>query len=100
MFVRRKNLMRSSSLLILAALGAGMAVATAPVSAQTYDPRYPICKRVNSDAASIDCYYTTMEQCKEDARGESAECVVNPYFKTAREEPAAPAPAPARSARH
>jgi hypothetical protein len=100
MFVRRKNLMRSSSLLILAALGAGMVVSTAPVSAQTYDPRYPICKRVNSDAASIDCYYTTMEQCKEDARGESAECVVNPYFKTAREEPAAPAPAPARSARH
>ena len=50
--------------LMLAAIAAGMAVAAAPSSAQTYDPKYPICKRVNSDAASIDCYYTTMEQCR------------------------------------
>jgi hypothetical protein len=83
--------------LILAVLVA--AVVTAPLSAQTYDPRYPICKRVNSDAGSVDCYYSTMEQCKEDARGESAECVVNPFFKTAQEA-AAPAPAPARPAHH
>src|ERR1700761_998081 len=99
MFVRRKNLMRSSSLLILAALAAGMAVAATSASAQTYDPRDPICKRVNSDAGSIDCYYTPMEQCKEDAHGESAECVVNPYFKTARDVPAPPAPPPAPSLR-
>ena len=55
--------------LILAALAAGIAVAAAPSSAQTYDPNYPVCKRVNSDAASVDCYYTTMAQCREDARG-------------------------------
>lgn len=75
--------------LILAALAAGIAVATAPSSAQTYDPNYPICKRVNSDAASVDRYYTTMAQCREDARGESAECVVNPFYKTAQEVPRA-----------
>ncbi len=82
--------------LILATLAAGMAVAaaSAPLSAQTYDPRYPICKQVNSDAASVDCYYTTMEQCREDATGESAQCIVNPFFKTAQ-EPSAPA-VPAR----
>jgi hypothetical protein len=50
---------------------------------------------VNSDAASIDCYYTTMAQCREDIRGESAECVVNPFYK------ATPAPAAtARPAHH
>ena len=89
--------------LILAVLAAGVAVAAtpAPLSAQTYDPHYPICKRVNSDAASIDCYYTTMEQCREDAHGESAERIVNPFYKTAQEPsvPSAP-PALARSARH
>lgn len=77
--------------LIPAAFAAGMAVAAAPLSAQTYDPTYPICKRVNSDAASVDCYYTTMAQCREDIRGESAECVVNPFYKAAHEQ-AAPAP--------
>jgi hypothetical protein len=76
--------------LILAVLSASMAVAAAPSSAQTYDPAYPICKRVNSDAASVDCYYTTMAECREDARGESAECVVNPFYKAAH-EPAATA---------
>jgi hypothetical protein len=81
--------------LILAALAAGMVVAAAPLSAQTYDPKYPICKRVNSDAASIDCYYATMEQCRGDARGESAECVVNPFYKAAQEPPA-----PARPVHH
>jgi hypothetical protein len=81
--------------LMLAALAVAMAVAGAPSSAQTYDPKYPICKRVNSDAASIDCYYTTMEQCRQDISGGGAECVVNPFYKTAQEPPPAPAlPAP------
>ena len=79
--------------LILAALAAGMAVAAAPLSAQTYDPNYPVCKRVNSDAASIDCYYATMAECQQDVRGESAQCVINPFYK------ATPAPAPAATTR-
>ena len=79
--------------LILAALAAGMVFAAAPMSAQTYDPKYPICKRVNSDAASIDCYYTTMAECQQDIRGESAQCVINPFYK------ATPAPAPAATTR-
>ena len=79
--------------LILAALAAGMAVAAAPLSAQTYDPNYPVCKRVNSDAASIDCYYTTMAECQQDVRGESAQCVINPFYK------ATPTPGPAATTR-
>jgi Tfp pilus assembly protein PilV len=73
--------------LILAALAAGMAIAATPSSAQTYDPSYPVCKRVNSDAASVDCYYTTMAECQQDTRGMSAQCVPNPFYK------ATPAPA-------
>ena len=73
--------------LMLVVLAAGVAIAAAPSSAQTYDPNYPVCKRVNSDAASVDCYYTAMEQCRQDIRGESAECVSNPFYK------ATPAPA-------
>jgi len=79
--------------LILAVLAAGMAVGAGPSSAQTYDPSYPVCKRVNSDAASVDCYYTTMEQCREEIRGESAQCVPNPFYK------ATPTPAPAATTR-
>ena len=79
--------------LILAVLAAGMAVGAGPSSAQTYDPSYPVCKRVNSDAASVDCYYTTMAQCREEIRGESAQCVPNPFYK------ATPAPAPAATTR-
>jgi hypothetical protein len=78
--------------LILMTLAIGIAAAAAPSSAQTYDPSYPVCKQVNSDASSIDCLYTTMEQCKEDVRGMSAVCVVNPFYKS----PPAPAAAPAR----
>jgi Tfp pilus assembly protein PilV len=78
--------------LILAALAAGMAIAAAPSSAQTYDPSYPVCKRVNSDAASVDCYYTTMAECQQDIRGMSAQCVPNPFYKAAP-APAATAPA-------
>jgi hypothetical protein len=65
--------------LIPAVFAVGMAIAAAPSSAQTYDPSYPVCKRVNSDAASVDCYYTTMAECQQ--------CVPNPFYK------ATPAPA-------
>jgi hypothetical protein len=81
--------------LILMTLAVGMAAAAAPSSAQTYDPSYPFCKQVNSDASSIDCYYTSMEQCKEGIRGMSAVCIANPFYKGTP----APAAAPARPSR-
>ncbi len=81
--------------LMMTVFAAGMAVAAAPLSAQTYDPNYPVCKRVNSEAASVDCYYTTMAECQQDIHGMSAQCVPNPFYK------AAPAPAATtRPARH
>jgi Tfp pilus assembly protein PilV len=75
--------------LILATFSVGSIVLAAPASAQSYDPSYPICKRVNSDAGSIDCYYTSMAQCREAIHGMSAECVSNPYYKSAQEPAAA-----------
>lgn len=77
--------------LILAVFAVGTVVAAAPLSAQTYDPKYSVCKRVNSDAASVDCYYTTMAECQQDIRGMSAQCVPNPFYKAT--------PAPAATAR-
>jgi Protein of unknown function (DUF3551) len=68
----------------------GMVVAAAASSAQSYDPSYPVCRRVNSDAGSIDCYYTSMAQCREAIRGMSAECVSNPFFASGQKPAAAP----------
>jgi hypothetical protein len=76
--------------LILVTFAIGMAVAAASSSAQTYDPNYPFCKRVNSDASSIDCYFTSMEQCKEGIRGMSAECIPNPFYGRGQTAPARP----------
>jgi hypothetical protein len=69
---------------MLATFAVAMAVAAGPSRAQTYDPSYPVCKRVNSDASSVDCYYTSMEQCKDSIRSMSAECVVNPFYASHR----------------
>lgn len=77
--------------LILMTFATGTVLAAAPSQAQTYDPSYPVCQRVNSEAGSVDCYYTSMAQCREAIRGTSAECVSNPYFASAK-EPAPPAP--------
>jgi Protein of unknown function (DUF3551) len=76
--------------LLLVTFTIGMAVAAAPSSAQSYDPTYPVCRRVNSDAGSIDCYYTSMAQCQEAIRGMSAECVSNPFFASGQKPAAAP----------
>ena len=82
--------------LMLATFAAGVVFAAAPSSAQTFDPSYPFCKRVNSDASSIDCYYTSMAQCREAVRNMSAECIANPFYNASAKEPAVTA-RPARN---
>jgi hypothetical protein len=81
----------------------GMIFAAAPASAQRYDPAYSICMEVyGSDGSRIECFYTSMAQCKEGAgRGVPGLCFDNPYYVAPVAE-AAPAPpaTPARSPRH
>ena len=54
----------------------------APVHAQAYDPRYPVCLQVYDDMVhfTTDCSFTTMAQCAATASGRYAQCVVNPYY--------------------
>jgi hypothetical protein len=64
----------------------------ADASAQTYDPRYPVCMHVYSGGPRgggtgwFDCSFTSLEQCRATASGLSASCDVNPYY--AFDEPA------------
>ena len=71
--------------LVFAMFAAGAAFAAVPASAQTYDPSYPVCMKVSGDPMYFECRFTSMEQCREGTRAMSAECVVNPYYKSARE---------------
>jgi hypothetical protein len=61
-------------------------LASAPASAQTYDPNYPICMQVWGQINYYDCRYTSLPQCNLSAAGRSAQCVINPYVASA--EPA------------
>jgi hypothetical protein len=79
-------------------------VAASPALAQRYDPAYPVCKEtVDSDGPRIECYYTSMEQCKQGGEATAGTCVKNPYYKPPPPEatPAAepspiPSPTPAK----
>ncbi len=65
--------------------------AAMPSSAQTYDPRYPVCMKVYSGSFGggewIDCSYTTLPQCHATASGRSAMCEINPYYANAQTPP-------------
>ncbi len=51
-------------------------------SAQTYDPRHPVCMHVYGtlEGDRIDCDFETMPQCYASASGRPATCLVNPYW--------------------
>ena len=60
---------------------AGAILAAAPASAQTYDPRYPVCMTLNEwGGTRIDCSFTSIPQCRATASGRAAQCDVNPYY--------------------
>ena len=66
----------TGSILVIAAM-----LAASPVSAQMYDPAYPICLQTfGITGNAISCGYTSMEVCQLTARGRAAQCIVNPYF--------------------
>jgi Protein of unknown function (DUF3551) len=73
--------------LMLAILALATIVATAPARAQTYDPDYPVCMHVFGFANYFDCSFTSLPQCAASASGRSAQCVINPYYASAYEEP-------------
>ena len=54
----------------------------APATAQTYDPKYPVCLQVFQSMVDyyFECGYTSMPQCQASASGRNASCVVNPYY--------------------
>jgi hypothetical protein len=77
-----------------------MIFAASPAWAQTYDPNYPVCMEVyGSDGSHIDCYFTSMAQCKGGTQASAGICFNNPYYVAPPAE-AAPAAqtAPAPSA--
>ena len=76
-------------ILALAILAIGAASAAAPAQAQTYDPNYPVCLHVyGQDQLLRMCLYT-LPQCNASASGRSAQCVINPYFAHASQDPSA-----------
>jgi Protein of unknown function (DUF3551) len=71
-------------ILALAILAIGT-IAIGPAAAQTYDPAYPVCLHVYSDAADYyQCRYTSLPQCNASASGRAAQCVISPYFASAQ----------------
>jgi hypothetical protein len=76
--------MRIVALAIFAA-----AAAAAPAQAQTYDPNYPVCLHVMGRVSYYECTYTSLPQCNMSASGRSAQCVINPYYAYASQDPSA-----------
>ena len=76
---------------VLAMLAIGAVSAAAPAAAQTYDPAYPVCLHVYTRGANYyECRYTSLAQCAASASGRGAQCLVNPYFANAHQEPPGP----------
>ncbi|HSV15174.1 MAG TPA: DUF3551 domain-containing protein [Tepidisphaeraceae bacterium] len=74
-----------------AILGLGAILITAPAwAAGRYDPAYPVCMEAYGESGSrIECFFTTMEQCKQSASGSSGACFNNPGYVAPPPEPAA-----------
>jgi hypothetical protein len=61
------------------------ALTAIPVNAQTYGGNSPFCleKWGWGGTHSINCSYSSMEQCHATASGLSAMCLMNPYYSNA-----------------
>jgi Protein of unknown function (DUF3551) len=76
--------------LALAILAIGTVSLAGPAPAQTYAPDYPVCLHVYGPATYYECSYASLAQCNASAAGRGAQCVSNPYFASAYEEPVGP----------
>jgi hypothetical protein len=74
--------------LALAILLIGAVPVAAPAHAQMYDPAFPVCLQSYSlGGGRIDCSYTSLAQCNASASGRGAQCLTNPFFSLANQEP-------------
>jgi hypothetical protein len=62
-----------------AILALAIVAAAAPARTQTYNPDYPVCMEIYGGFPTIECAYTSMEQCRWSASGQPAMCIMNPY---------------------
>jgi glycerol uptake facilitator-like aquaporin len=74
-------------ILALAILAIAAVSASGPARAQSWDPNYPVCMQVYGEISYNDCRYASLAQCVGAASGRAAQCVLNPYFANAFEEP-------------
>jgi Protein of unknown function (DUF3551) len=86
--------------LIRAIVGTGLLLAASAAWAQRYDPSYPVCmEQYGADGSVMNCFFTSMEQCRGSSQSMAGICLNNPYYKPPPAEvtPAAePAPRPHR----
>lgn len=67
--------------------GTAIILSAEPTWAQMYDPKYPVCmEAMDTSGARIDCWFTSMEQCKNGSTGTET-CFANPYYKPPPPEP-------------
>lgn len=67
--------------ILAGAMLGGALVAMAPASAQTYDPKYPVCMTLTEwGGPHVDCSFASIPQCKATAAGRAADCNVNPFY--------------------
>jgi len=73
----------------LAILTLATVLTATPTLAQTYDPKYPVCLQIYQSMTDFyfECAYTSLAQCNMSASGRAAQCIVNPYFANASEQP-------------
>ena len=57
--------------------------------AQSYNPNYPVCLKIieSFGGERITCTYTSLPQCAQTASGLPAQCIVNPFYASARPRP-------------
>ncbi|WP_346658354.1 DUF3551 domain-containing protein [Bradyrhizobium sp. 147] len=66
-------------------LGGTALSAIVPATAQTYDPKYPVCLQrwVWGGSTYFECKFTSWDQCQAAAAGLPAMCLNNPYWPQA-----------------
>jgi hypothetical protein len=66
-------------------LGSAVILVITSATAQTYDPRYPVCLQIWQWGGStyFECTYTSWDQCRSAAVGLPAMCLENPYWPRA-----------------
>jgi hypothetical protein len=72
-------------------MGAILVAAPAWAAEGRYDPNYPVCmEAAGAGGSHIDCFFTSIEQCRQGTVGSSGTCFNNPSYVP---RPAAAAPA-------